>query len=230
NPDTPDTPEVPDTPDAYTVIFHVPDGDLLTVLYDLTPDGLLEISGTEQVELPRDAELYLYLSRLDAENNRVSIPFRVLLDEPEWNGAFLRVSRNMTVEVTETDDATHDTQFLRSLSVTVAVPADYRDTYGDSVSLSFAPDEHSVITLPSFLARLPRFAEWETKILPRPVTVSMELADGASAFPAAQSLATVRDCFDLAHKGLVVTKDSASAFYVFRFDGHFDDGVPFLWH
>ncbi len=224
-PDTPDIPDKPDVPDAYTVTFRVPDGALLTILYDLSQDGLQQVSDTQTVELPRGVELYLYLSRPDTKNNtRVSVPFRVLVDGKHFNAASLRVTHNMTVEVAETGAFVPDSQFLRRLSVTVAVPAAYRDSYGDSLSMSFTPDAHNVITLPAFLTRLPRFAEWETKILPRRVTVSMELADGASAFPAAQSLATVRDCYDLARKGLIVTKDSASAFYAFRFDG---DAFPF---
>ncbi len=225
NPDNPDIPDGPDVPDAYAVTFRIPDGDLLTILYDLSQDGLLQVSGTREIELPRGVELYLCLSRPDTQNNtRLSVPFHLRVDGKHFNAASLRVTHNMTVEVSETDDSPPDSQFLRRLSVTVAVPASLRDSYGDSLSLSFTPDENNVILLPSFLSRLPRFEEWETKILPRRVAVSMELVDGASAFPAAQSLETVRDCYDLARKGLMVTKDSASAFYAFRFDG---DAFPF---
>ena len=225
-PDAPDNPDWPDMPGKCAVTFRVPDNALLTVFSGVTKNDVLEISDVQTIELRRGAELYLHLSRLDPESAcRISVPFRVLIDGKETDGAFLRVTRNMTVEVVETEDSPSEAQLLRRLSVTVAVPASYRDSYGETVSLSFIPDENNVILLPSFFWRLPRFEEWETKIRTRKVTVSMELAEGATAFPDAQSLSIVRDCYELAQRGLFVVKGSESVFYVFRLRESFDNGA-----
>ena len=223
-PDVPDTPDTPDMPDECAVTFRVPDDALLTILNGVAQDSIVEISGVQEIALPRQAELCLCLTRPNPENRgRISLPFRVLVDGRETNSAFLRVTRNMTVEVVETEDSPSEAQLLRRISVTMAVPVSYRNTYGETISMSFIPDENNVIELSSFFSRLSRFKEWETKILTRKVTVSMELAEGATAFPDAQSLSTVRDCYALAWKGMFVVKDSKSIFYSFYFHGAFDD-------
>ena len=210
-------------PDKCAVTFRVPENALLTILNGVTAEDILEISDEQTIELTRGAELYLSLSRSDPESgSRISVPFRILVDGKATDGAFLRVTRNMTVEAEETEDFPSDaSQLLQRLSVVVTVPASYRDVYGETVSMSFAPNEKNVIMIPSFIYRLSQFKEWETKIRDRKATVSMELAEGASAFPDAQSLTTLGACYDLiTSKGLMVVSDSQTQFYEFRFYGN----------
>ena len=148
-PDVPDTPDTPGKPDGeYMITFRVPDGALLTILNGVAQDGIQGISGAQTIAFSRDAEICFCLTRPNPENgDRISLPFRVLVDGRETNGTFLRVTRNMTVEVVETEDSPSAAQLLRRISVTVAVPASYRDFYGETVPMSFIPDENNVIEL-----------------------------------------------------------------------------------